>query len=161
MKHLFTICFLMASCFAIAQPIGGDFRKHSKGPLPVYFTNDDTGTASNYKILKGFTTTNFHSVGFQVNVNKLSGSGSLDGCVYQMWGSKIVKPGLVRYGSAFPDEAGYILLATDTVRDLASQSFSHDVNDGEGNTYRHYLFTMHMVASGAPFLSWNVTANLP
>lgn len=73
-----------------------------------------------------------NSVGFQTNVQKVSGNPALS--YIQHWASKMPNPG--------PGTKGYTLIATDTVRNVSTlQSFNHDINNGRGNPFLHYKQT--------------------
>lgn len=143
MKKLIFLLSLTAVVFsgnAFAQGgpnIGGDFKF---GTAPSFFTKLDTVTNTGVDTFRTPLNPYRNSVGFQVNVLKISGDPG--DVVVTIWGSK-----------AATTAGGYVQLATFNIGDDAGiQVFDYNVNNGVGNPYRWYMVTI--TGSGTQVCSW-------
>lgn len=131
MKKLYFFLVLVTVMFAQASfaqiNTGSDF---THGAAPTYYT--DSVLVTNTGVDTFFVPCNPYrnSVGFQINVRKVSGNPS--SVTIHVWGSKATLP-----------SGGYTDLTDLTIANTAGlQVFNYDINNGVGNPFRWYMITI-------------------
>lgn len=147
---LFSMALVMLSAGVHAQNIGGDFCcGTTHGAAPTYNTKLDTVTNTGKDTVYTPLNPYRNSVGFQVNVKKISGDPS--SCIVHVWGSKA--PSVDVHGSKVPVAGGFVEITTFSIANASGlQVFNCDVNNGIGNIYRNYMLTWQGV--GTQVSSW-------